>query len=154
MQKQPIESPNQKDDQPSGGCVPMIVTLVGFGMLIVGVLAILNTAFGWELVLEVYGSNMEVPKYWDSTIGVLAVGAILAGIGWVMGRPKVIRFYQKNRLLVILGSIGLLVGTFFLLNEYDKSIRRSNAAEFARMDSLDALEGEDGGEEEEPAYNP
>ena len=155
MQKEPISSPNNKKDTESGGCVPMITTFVGLGMLLVGVVAIFNTAFDWDLVIEVYGADLEVPKYWDSTIAVLVVGAIIAGIGWLMGRPAVIRFYRKNKLLVILGSIGILVGTFFLLNEYDKSIRRANEREFAKLDSLreanpEAYEDED----EEPAYNP
>ena len=136
MRKEPNISQNPNGGSDSGGCVPMVVTLIGLGMLIVGVLAIFNTAFGWELVLEVYGAAVEIPKYWDATIGVLAVGAIIAGIGWVMGRPAVIRFYRKNKLLTILGSVGLLVGVFFLLNEYDKSIRRANVEEFARMDSI------------------
>lgn len=159
MKKVPNSTQNPNDKSSAGGCVPMIVSMVGFGMLLVGVLAVLNTAFGWELVLEVYGSDMEVPKYWDSTIGVLVVGAIIAGIGWIMGRPSVIRFYRKNKLLVILGSIGLIVGVFFLLNEYDKSIRRANEREFARMDSLraanpEAYQSEESEEPEEPAYNP
>ena len=158
MQKEPISSPNKKNDSDSGGCVPMITTLVGLGMLLVGIIAIFNTAFGWELVIEVYGADMEIPKYWDSTIAVLVVGAIIAGIGWLMGRPAVIRFYRKNKILVILGSIGLIAGVFFLLNEYDKSIRRSNEREFAKMDSLRAanpeLYAEEDEEDDEPAYNP
>ncbi len=154
MEKQPITPQNQKDNSDSGGCVPMITTLIGLGMILVGLLAVFNTAFGWELVLEVYGSPLEIPKYWDSTIAVLVVGGIIAGIGWVMGRPRVIRFYRKNKLLTILGSVALLVGVFLLLNEYDKSLRRSSAAKRAQLDSLNTAQLEAEEYEEEPAYNP
>lgn len=160
MEKQPNPAPGNNEKPTSGGCVPMITTMVGFGMMIVGVLAVLNTAFGWNLVLEVSGAEVEVPKYWDSTIAVLVVGGLIALIGWVMGRPSVTRFYRKNKLLVILGSIGLVVGIFFMLNEYDKSIKRANAEKFAKMDSLGGPNGGAYGADEsddpdaEPAYNP
>lgn len=150
-------NPNANNDSDSGGCVPMITLLVGLGMVGVGLLAVLNTAFGWELVLEVYGAAVEIPKYWDATIGVLFVGGIIAAVGYLIGTPRFLRFYRKNKLLVILGSVGILVGTFLLLNEYDKSIKRRNAIEFAKMDSIRAANPEafaDEDADDEPPYNP
>ena len=108
-------------------------------------------------MLEVYESEVEVPRHWDATIGVLVVGAIIAGIGWVIGTPAFVRIFRKNKWLIILGAVALLVGVFFALNEYDKSIKRRNAEEFAKMDSLRAAHPElyeEEGEAEEPAYNP
>ena len=151
---QPSTPPEQKE---KGGCVSLVTILVGLGMLGVGLLGVLNTLFDWDLVLEVYESEVEVPRHWDATIGVLVVGAIIAGIGWVIGTPTFVRIFRKNKWLIILGAVALLVGVFFALNEYDKSIKRRNAEEFAKMDSLRAAHPElyeEEGEVEEPEYNP
>lgn len=151
------EPQNTTEKEAKGGCVSMGIIFVGLGMLAVGLLGVLNTAFGWDLVLEVYEVDVQVPKYWDATIAVLVIGGIIALIGWVIGTAPFIRIFRKNKWLVILGAIGILVGVFFLLNEYDKKIKRDNALAFAQMDSLRAAnpeqyEAEDA--EEVPEFNP
>lgn len=154
MEKFDDPKQNTPPKQSSGGCIPMVTLLVGLGMLAVGLLAVLNTTFGWDLVLEVYGAETPVPNNWESTIAVLVIGGIFSLIGWGMGTERFLRFYRKNKLLVILGSIGIVVGVFFALNEYDKSIKRKNAKYFAEMDSIEAANPSTGEEVEQPEYNP
>ena len=145
---------NPPNQEAKGGCISIGTLMVGLGMLGVGLLGVLNTVFGWNLVLEVYETEVELPRYWDATIGVLVVGGIIAGIGWLIGTAWFIRIFRKNKWLIILGAIGILVGVFLLLNEYDKSIKRANAEAFAEMDSLRAANPEAFETEDQPAYNP
>lgn len=152
MEKFDQPNPPQPQKQSSGGCLPTIILFVGLGMLAVGLLAVLNTAFGWELVLEVYGSGTPVPDNWESTIAVLVIGVVLALVGWLTGTERFLNFYRKNKLVVILVSIAIPVGIFFALNEYDKTLKRRNAKYIAQRDSMEAANPQNDYEEE--VYNP
>lgn len=151
MQMEP-KIDQQPDKSEKGGCFPTIFLFIGFGLLLMGVLSVLNTAFGWELVLEIYGSDLEVPKYWDATIALVVIGGIWTLIGYGINSAGFLRFYRKNKILTILGSIGILVGIFFALDAYDKKIKADNRASLLASDTI---ESEDEPEEEpKPAYNP
>lgn len=143
-----------KSSKQGGGCFPSIFLFIGFGLLLVSALSILNTAFGWELSLSVYGADTELPKYWDATIGLSVVAVVWTAVGFFINSRGFLRFWGKNALnkVIVIGlTVGLLVGIFLILDDYDRRIKERNRELFAAMDST---ETETEPEEDPEPYNP
>jgi|GEM_PF-4147909 len=145
---------NNAGSKPEPGLFAIILLFIGYGLLLVSLLSILNTAFGWELALDVYGSSTQLPKYWDGTIALTVVAVIWTLIAYGINSAPFIRFYRKNKILTILGCIGILVGVFFALDAYDRSIREANAAAFAEMDEEDDTKTETESTPDPEPFNP
>ena len=137
-----------------GGCFPTIFLFIGYGLILVSILSVLNTAFGWELELSVYGTDTALPKYWDATIALCVTAVIWTAIGWFINSRRFLNFWRKNALnkIIVIGTtVAVLVGTFLILDDYDRRIREENQRRWAEMDSTDT--DETPVEEPEP-YNP
>lgn len=147
MKKTPTNNP---DDNPKPGLFALILLMIGFGLLAVAALSILNTAFDWRLSLE----GADLPRNWEGTIALIIMAVIWTLIAWGINSTPFIRLYRKNKLLTILGCLGILVGTFFALDAYDKSIREANAESLAASQSKNREDTEVEPAPEPERYNP
>ena len=69
-----------------------IFTLLALGLAIggTGLLALFSAATGWTIRTRATGGGpgLEVPTDLDFALIFSAVGAVLLGLGWLLGRPR------------------------------------------------------------------
>lgn len=137
---------NTQPPKQGSSLIGLMLGLMGLLLLLVSILGIVNTAFGWNLKLEVYGSGTELPKHWDAAIGLLAVALIWVGIYAMFTWVRPLRDFSRRRpwvtaLIIIGGLVGVIVGITIWDNA---NIKERNAKWDAeqREDSIKTAEEE------------
>ncbi len=107
--------PADKKAKREMGIMGILGVAIGIGCLLMAALGALNTAFDWDLVLRIYGSEVEVPDSWDVVIGVAAFGVLLVGLTY-FGRFVTGKFKDaKGKPLIRVGIIVAALGLLFLV---------------------------------------
>ncbi len=98
-----------------GGCLYLlfgtIPMMMGVLLAIVGVLSVLNVAFGWELMLKLYGSRTELPTDMVGAIALLALAVFFYGFGKLATSQKLKAAIQRKKILLVplIGGIALVL---------------------------------------------
>ncbi|MEM9068296.1 MAG: hypothetical protein AAGE52_07305 [Myxococcota bacterium] len=103
------------DDRKGLGILGIMGVLIGGGCLVMAALGVGNTAFDWELVLNVFGADVEVPGTYEECGGVAAAGVLIIVLT-VFG-SRVLRLFREAkgkplRRALILGVALILLAGF------------------------------------------
>lgn len=94
------------------GIVGLIGVLVGGACVLMALVGVANTAFGWDLALRVSGARVDIPRTWEASGGLLVVGILIAAFSFFGSRVvSSFRDAKSNggrKLGIVVGAVAVL----------------------------------------------